>query len=468
MTLQREKTGDVNFNLKIQEEGGSFITNPEGATDLSDLCRAVEIIEGINNTAMRAHIVFEDSAGLIHSLRGTEIWIMTFSTALSDAAYRFRAYAIESRARSGNTESFMVQCVSEEYLINETTNIFGSSTQLFDKKTTSKDIVETILGQYIYGGGLSKNFFVEDSQNDHKFLACNWRAFDTIYWVANRSVRKTSSGTSPQNGFLFWENLMGFHFKSIDEMIDKAEEQDYDTKSKQDKGNARLYRYVYEPKKTESEESDEQKIESIIFPDDRNYLKGLRNGCWAGFSQVFDPTKLNDSILSGESTNFLPPYQYQMNEMWNKMSHLSPGTNPAESYTPNIKGLTETPRRIKYEFAPHHIFDAKGEKGSGKDGRNESEDKTYGDLPFLQAYKYLRIESLKTVRLLVTVPGNFDLYSGYGVEISIPKTKPRKDKYEVDKKYSGRYIIGGLRHKYSEGSVYTEMLLYRDSLPDKQ
>ena len=46
--------------------------------------------------------------------------------------------------------------------------------------------------------------------------------------------------------FLFWENLMGYHFKSIDKMIEDVNSQtDKDTNVS--KGTAKLYGYSYEP-----------------------------------------------------------------------------------------------------------------------------------------------------------------------------------------------------------------------------
>lgn len=467
MTILRESATDAKFSLKIRRNG-SYIENKDGATDLDDFVRACEIIEGIDTAGISAQIVLEDSAGLINSLTGSEEWVITVSTGNSDASYAFNAYSIESRARSGNSEAYIVNCVSREYLINESSNIFGSSKAIFKDSLSSKGIVESILQQNIYGGQSGKNIFAEDSKNEHRFIACNWRAFDTIYWVAKRSVRTTSSGTNPQNGYLFWENLMGYHFKSVDSIIKDANEQSYDEDTNIQSGKARLYRYVYEAKKTGDEGTDDQRIDSIVFPDDRNYLKGLRNGTWSGFSIVFDPTKVDESLASNDSKNTQQPYTYNINELWADMEHVKGGENPVESFTDDIKSLIENPKRIKYEFVPHHIYDQKGEKGesgNSQGGQNDSAEKTYGELPYLQAYQYMRMESLKNIRLLVNVPGNLDLFSGYGVEIVIPNTKPEEDKFVVDKKYSGRYIIAALRHKWDSNTLYTEMLLYRDSLP---
>ena len=52
--------------------------------------------------------------------------------------------------------------------------------------------------------------------NEHSFIAPNWRPFDVIPWVLLRTIRKSQKGGSLQNGFVFFENSLGFHAKSYD------------------------------------------------------------------------------------------------------------------------------------------------------------------------------------------------------------------------------------------------------------
>ena len=75
----------------------------------------------------------------------------------------------------------------------------------------------------------------------------NWRPIDVVYWVAERSVRKSKKGGVLQNGFNFWESSLGFHFKSIDKMIDDVNNQKEGYTDKQ-KGQPALYTYTYSPK----------------------------------------------------------------------------------------------------------------------------------------------------------------------------------------------------------------------------
>lgn len=458
--MKREASNDVSFKLKILRNG-EYLKNPQGATDLQDFVMACTVMEGINLAAIQAEIVIQDSANLIDSLTGSELWEITMQTADNYGVYRLYAYNIDSRARDGNADGYIVQCVSSEYLINEITNVFGSSKILFDKKTKAKDIIEKLLKDTKYIG-TKKNIFVENSKNDHQFIATNWRAYDMIYWVGQRSTREKSKTKNPQNGFLFWENRMGFHFKSIDGMIDTINKQNYNTKSNTKNGEARLYAYTYQAKNGPDEGNDKYRIDSIVFPEDRNYLMALRNGSYAGYSIAFDPVVFTQSQLSAETFNPLAYVSGGDNDnMWKDMEHLGTGVkNPVDDFDPAVKSMVTRPRRIRYGIHGNRIFDKKSDTA-------ETEKAQYGELSYFQAYQYLRVESLKNVQILLKIPGNLDLFSGYGMEVIIPKTKPKGDKFQTDLKYSGRYMIAGLRHMYNGKSLTTEVLLYKDSVKKK-
>lgn len=461
MAINRESANDVSFSLKILRDGKE-VESQDGSDKVDDFVISCTITEGIDSAGIQAEIMLQDSADLISTLTGSETWKIEIQTGNSEAVYYFVAYNIDSRARSGQSEAYIIQCVSLEYMVNEAINVFGSSRKLFESKTKAKDVVENLLNSKL---GTEKKVFAEDSQNDHQFIACNWRVFDTIYWIAQRSVRPSTSGEKSQNAYIFWENRMGYHFKSIDKIIEDVNGQDYEKETDAGSGKARLYRYSYDQKKAGDEESDNYKINSIVFPEDRNYLLALRNGSWSGYSVSLDPSILTNSKLSNEAPTAYSPHKYNIKDFWEDMDHVKCNTadgtrNPVEDFTEDVKKLIDIPKRIRYSWLPNRIFDQKGEAGT-------EDKKLYDELPYLQAYQHLRIKSFKNVKLIVSIPGNVDLYSGYGLDVHIPKAKSSGDKIDPDQKYSGLYVIGGIRHKFSgtDQTLNTEVLLYRDSVP---
>tara|TARA_Y100000287_G_C13894060_1_gene197379 strand:- start:140 stop:466 length:327 start_codon:yes stop_codon:yes gene_type:complete len=90
--------------------------------------------------------------------------------------------------------------------------------------------------------------------------------------------------------------------------------------------------------------------------------------------------------------------------------------------------------------------------------------KNYQELVQLQAYQYMRVETLKNLKALVRIPGNIDLYAGSGIHISLPGTFKSGTTVPTDRRYSGRYMIVRLTHSATVGKITTELELMKDSI----
>ena len=471
MAINTSSKTQTKVGLKIIKDDNSVWTNPDGLSDLGEFVVAVTIEEGIDSPAISAELILTDGAGLVNKLTGSETWRITIETGAKNTEesskniYNFRAYNIDSRARHNQKEVYNIQMISYEFLLNEAYSLFGSADTIFKKGTKSNEIVEDILRGNVTGNPMTeKKLFAEETQNDQKFVCVNWRPFDVIYFLANRSIRKTSAGEKSQNGFIFWENVMGYHFKSIDQMIKDINDQSAEENSNPSKGKARLYTYGYQPKRAGDEDSDGYRIDSIVFPEDRNILKTMRNGSYAGFSTALDPSKFNNSKLSKENKQSQGPGSYDIEDFWGDMEHIGKESIcPVTQFDDNVKTLVKSKRRIRFTPLPNRLFDP-------KDQTDEQSENTQNldELAYLDAYKHLRVASLKSTKLLITIPGNLDLYAGYGIKIFLPETKAKDGKLQTDKKYSGVYCIAALKHNIAEGDIHTELLLYRDGLPKQK
>ena len=77
----------------------------------------------------------------------------------------------------------------------------------------------------------------------------------------------------------------------------------------------------------------------------------------------------------------------------------------------------------------------------------------------------MREQSLNQLQLTLRVPGNLDLYVGYGLELQVPaNVKGAGDGGELDRRYSGRYIITEVIHSLTETRLVTELKLRKDSI----
>ena len=455
MTIRRNQAGDVEVKVNVFR-GGVKLQSAEGADDIYDFITGIEIYESITSSTIEAKLLFNDGSGFIGAMTGSEQFRIIIRGTILDRVYWVRAYDIEARTRLNTTDNFIVNCSSDEFLQNEITNVFGNSQVVFNS-TSSSEIVEQILktdNRYIK---TQKKIYIEESTNKQQFIATNWRPYDCIYWLAQRSTRKARKGGTLQNGFIFYENGLGLNFKSIDKIIDNVNNQS-ESDTNFNTGESKLYTYVYSTKSSGSDGSDQFKIESIVFPEERDFLTGLRNGAWAGFSMGFDPVTVTQSKMGLSTDMSVDAYRYGISAMWPKMSHLNEGksVNPLTQLDPTIQSIVDYPRRTRYTALSNQIFDPK---------YKNNPQKNYEELVELQAYQWMRIESLKNIKLFLKIPGNLDLYAGNGINVVLPATYKRNQTTDVDRKYSGRYVIGGLTHKIVGDNMTSEVLLLKDSIP---
>ena len=478
-SLKPNQVGEVELALSIYRDGKRV--EVDGNWNFNEFLGGWEVYTSITHGAIQASFAIRDSLGLQAVLTGSEMWRLDIRSQMLDRSYFFRTYDIQDRSRSNQlSDIFIVQATTDEFLKNETVNIFGHSEVIFGKRkdlskktaylatqtgTKAEAIVKKLLTgkDYIYS---KKKVFTDENEsiNNHQFIASNWRPFDLIYWIGQRTIRKAKKGGTLQNAYAFFENALGYHFKSIDGMIEKVNDQSAEAETNFSTGDAQLHVYEYVPKSIDDGSQDQWKIKSVVFPDERSYLMGLRHGTWSGYSIGFDPTTLGNSKVGTDVSQDISAdtYRYSNKEIWPKMSHLgtTKDQNPMILMDKGIRNLLDYPKRIRYTALPNQIFDPKFKKNPQKN---------YEQLVELQAYQWMRIESLKNIRLEITVPGNLDLYVGYGVYVTIPATGKVGDTIAVDKKYSGRYIIASLAHESQDMNLryVTKMLLVKDTIYGK-
>ena len=457
MTIERSNPGDIELSVQVFRDGQKLETK-SGEYEIREFVQQLEIFESVTSATIEMQLTMNDSAGLIGAMTGSELFRVQIQGTVLDRTYSMRCYNIESRSRTNqDSDTYILNLCSDEFLKNEAVNVFGKKNVVFKDKTETSQIVKKILQDKKYMQ-TRKKVFAEETLNKHQFVIPNWRPFDTLYWMAERSVRKAQSGTI-QNGFAFYENSIGYHFKSLDKMIEDINKMSEDQDTDFNTGTTKLYDYLQSPKGAESPENastDQFKITTLTFPEEKNFLMGLRHGTWSGYSVGFDPANMSQSKWGASKDMQVDAYQYSMNELWSKMAHLkdSGNNNPIKNMDKGTQQLLDFPKRVRYAILPNQNFDPKYQSNPQKN---------YEQIVELQAYQWMRIESLKTIQVQVTVPGNLDLYVGSGVKITMASTRKQGQKPERDERYSGRYLIASLTQSIKGNSMTTEMLLMKDS-----
>ena len=454
MTIQRTTPGEAEWKLSVFRDGERLASD---GTDfnLLDFCRGWSITEDISLATMEAEFIFQDAAGLQGVFTGSEVIKLEVFTSLADRTYFFRTTGIFDRVKDkNNTEMFKVAALSDEFIKNESVNVFGSSEVIFNKDTRTETIVKSLIKNNSYLGS-TKDVFVEETISRHSFIIPNWRPLDVVYWLTDRSVRKSSKGGVLQNGFLFYENSQGYNFRSIDgliEDINNMKEVETNTRT----NTKRLYRYSYAPKNL-NEELDNYTINGVSFPEEHKNLVAQRHGTLAGYSVGFDPVNITASSMGLSNDISKLAYEYSLKDTWEKMEHLDPKetTNPHTQMDNEIQSIFNKPKRVRYCMLPSQAFDPK---------YKNNPQKNYQELVQLQAYQYMRVESLKNLKALVRIPGNIDLYAGGGIHLTLPGTFKAGTTVPTDRRYSGRYMIVRLTHSATVGKIETAIELMKDSI----
>ena len=109
-----------------------------------------------------------------------------------------------------NKQVATLEFVSVESIINETARV--------NKKFTGNvsQTVSELLVSYKKGIQTKKKLDKHDAANSYSFIGNLKRPFDTVQWLCPKS-----QSSAKNFGFLFYENFDGYHFKSIEKLLEQ-------------------------------------------------------------------------------------------------------------------------------------------------------------------------------------------------------------------------------------------------------
>ena len=170
-------------SVQVKLKSARFVVGGQKSDDFATLITEFNIIETMDFPCMRATVAVNDSTGMINLMKGNEMIELVVEDAISDTIYTyiFRIYRLGPRVRFQKNDQYVLECVSNEFMVNEITNICKS---FKDKKASQivNDLLTTTLGT-------GKRLFIEQTKDNIKCVVPNWRPFDFINWMAQRAVR---------------------------------------------------------------------------------------------------------------------------------------------------------------------------------------------------------------------------------------------------------------------------------------
>ena len=309
--------------------------------------------------------------------------------------------SVKNVKTSSNKQIATLEFVSVEAIINETARVSrrftGNVSQIVKELMKDKKSIQT-----------SKNLETDESFNKYSFVGNLKRPFDTIQWLCPKAA-----STDKECGFLFYENLDGYFFKSIKGLLESDSSETYE--------------------KPEAPVDTDIKITENNLDSSNDIGMNCRMGMYANKTLYVD-------IENGK----IETVDYKISDL----NLAKPPKLPA--------GLEDTPTRLMLR-----ILDA----GALQKGSKKEEVEKRSELAVYQNKSYARTNLLFSQSLSISTPFNPDLRVGQMIDVVLP-VKEGSDQSQTtgggENDISGKYLLSELKHSIANGKSNSELKLIRD------
>ena len=315
--------------------------------------------------------------------------------------------SVRNMVTESNKQVATLEFVSVETIVNETARV--------NKKYTgnvSDTVSELLIGDK-KGIGTSKKLFgpKEDDRatNSYSFVGNLKRPFDTIQWLCPKAQSATDDF-----GFLFYETLDGYHFRSIKSLLNQ---------------DAITY-----------EQTDAQGISNKILQNNLNQSNdigmNMRMGMYANRTIYVDIENQKTKTVDFKASDL----------KLNKPATL-------------LTGIEDYPTRLMVRV---------NDLGVAQKGSKKEDEQPESELAVYQNKSYIRNNLLFSQSLSISIPLKTTLRAGLALDIRLPLKQENGDAAvdsygnERSNDPSGRYLIGELRHLIGGGQSETQLKLIRD------
>ena len=311
-------------------------------------------------------------------------------------------------------EAFTLNLVSRETITNETIRVPIK----FPTSSTIDVSVEKILKDYLK---TEKNMDIDKTSNAYGFIGNMRKPFNILVWLASKGVPE--EGTA---GFVFFQTQDGYHFKSLDTLINQEPKATY------------TYNEVA---LSSTERNNDLNILRYSTNKNQDLLEKLRLGAYSSYVATFDPSTSRFN-LPQESQFTLSKYKSKTKNLGRELELPSVSQDSETS-------LGEIPSRIMTMVIDRGVL----EKGVKTDKN--------ADPMEYQAQAIMKYNTLFTQELHMQVPLNTNLKAGDVIKCEFPKTSTGSEEY--DDEQSGLYLIKELCHHFDDEKSETSMKLLRDT-----
>lgn len=400
--------------------------------DIKPLVLEINIYESIFSSALQAELAIQDiGENIISSLPivGQERVELYISSGSKYYRMRFSVYKIDGRTMKERNQVYVMSCISIEGLRNENFRICERVDGV-----KSNELIENLLARNNFS---AKGLDADDTVFPFNMYVPNWRMFDLFRWLSIRSVPEYKKDSI---GFLFYETLEGYRFKSIDSLLDQTE---YPRKG---------VTYTFFQANTRSvgnDAADRHRIMNYASPKVFNIYDDLRRGAFAHNAIYLDVNRATYRVFKTTADDY-----------WDQSSHL-------EKTKPFVSGgdAQMLSRGSRFIYRPSTI----STWGTWDDEQSSKEKDNMDEINKNFEKAFYRYYFLEYSQLDIEVPGDLSNRAGNIINVSIPSPKKSENGgVEQDKRISGRYMVSAVKHTIlNRSELRTYITLSRDSYGGK-
>ena len=315
---------------------------------------------------------------------------------------------------------YFIDFASPEYFANSQTRVV----RRYEGKISEH--ISSILGDVLPVQGSVE---VDETSLEYNFIGNDRKPFYVCTWLASKAV--PAEGVGGAAGFLFFQTRDGFKFKSIDTMF----------------GKGSVVRKFILNNTGQPVEGKSANILNYTIESDTELHQNLTLGTYNNKSIFFDFLKMD--------------YRERSYSISDQEGKVSTAGKKGDHFNFVAKEFTESPTR----FMSHILDIGVNPKGTGDQQiENWKDEEGEGNFKVedTQVQSIMRYNQLFTVKIQVTIPGDFDIRAGDLVECDFPELKNGNPDQTNDES-GGIYMVAHVCHRMTPNSCLTSLGLVRDS-----
>jgi len=393
------------------------IINKNGEViDISTFYSELSLFDSLFVPIMSGTIVITDAIGLSDEFNfdGSEVLLVDISkfdnSGVSDFKKAFRIRKMTNRTIiNQSTLMYILHFVSDEL-------IYSDQRKVNQKYIgTYSDIVGKILSDYLKVDPVKFKGYFNQSYGLKSLVIPDLSPLDAIQWCTNRAIDENQAPN-----FVFFENVVGYNFTTLSKLLQVTEVLDIKFQTK----NLNSLEPI-------DELSGARYFEVLSTPD---LTRRTREGVISGTFQMFDPLTRSVGPNYNKTVNYGDHFYTMKHGNGSESPLLSnlinrDGTRNIESYESKRSfGISAANRKLSKYISSKYPDSVMKEE----DTEN-----------FVFQRKSI-IENLISKRLKIVMPGNFQLSSGFNVNVQ--SSVFGRPKVTEDETVNGKYIITASRH----------------------